>query len=101
MLDTVTGTHRVFYVSPEAFTSGVVSPDGTRVAYIAGRIQWNIVEIMTADGGLRTLQASGGITQFPAWAPSGTSYFYVVYRGGRWVVEEASAAEHLYAGSSK
>ena len=95
MLDTVTGTHRVFYVSPEAFTSGMVSRDGTRVAYVSGRIQWNVVEVGTSDGRMRTLQASGGITMFPTWASSGTSYLYVVYRGGRWVIEEASEAQRL------
>jgi len=95
MLDTVTGTHRVFYVSPEAFTSGTVSRDGTRVAYVSGRIQWNIVEVGTSDGRMRTLQASGGITMFPAWVPSGTSYLYAVYRGGRWGIEEASDAQRL------
>jgi eukaryotic-like serine/threonine-protein kinase len=95
MLDIVTGSHRVFYVSPEAFTSGAVSRDGTRVAYVTGRIQWNIVEVNTSDGRVRTLQASGGITQFPAWESSGARYLFVAYRGGRWVVEEASAAERL------
>jgi eukaryotic-like serine/threonine-protein kinase len=95
MLDTVTGTHRVFYVSPEAFTSGTVSRDGTRVAYVTGRIQWNIVEISTSDGRVRTLQASGGISQFPAWTSSGSRYLYVAYRAGRWTVEEASAAERF------
>jgi Tol biopolymer transport system component len=95
MLDVVTGTHRVFYVSPEALTAGAVSPDGTRVAYVTGRIQWNIVEVSTSDGRLRTLQASGGINQFPAWTASGTRYLYTAYRGGRWGVEETSTAERL------
>jgi Tol biopolymer transport system component len=95
MLDTITGTDRVFYVSPQALTSGGVSPDGRRVAYVSGRIQWNIVEISTSDGRVRTLQASGGITQFPAWTASGTRYLHTAYHGGRWVIEETSAAERL------
>lgn len=95
MLDTSQGAHRVFYVSPEALTSGAVSPDGTRVAYVTGRIQWNIIEIRIADGRARTLQASGGISQFPVWTASGTRYVYVTYRGARWVIEEASAAERF------
>ena len=95
MLDTIQGAHRVFYVSPEALTSGAASPDGTRVAYVTGRIQWNIIEVRIADGRARTLQASGGINQFPVWTASGTRYVYVTYRGERSVIEEASAAERF------
>jgi Tol biopolymer transport system component len=73
----------------------VVSRDGTRVAYVSGRIQWNVVEVGVSDGRMHTLQASGGITMFPAWTPSGASYLYAVYRGGRWVIEEASEAQRL------
>jgi Tol biopolymer transport system component len=95
MLDTITGTDRVFYVSPQALTSGGVSPDGRRVAYVSGRIQWNIIEISASDGRVRTLQASGGITQFPAWTASGTRYLHTAYHAGRWGIEETSAAERL------
>jgi Tol biopolymer transport system component len=95
MLDSVTGDHRVFYVSPEAMTSAAVSPDGKRLAYVAGRIHWNIVEVSTADGRVRTLDASGGVSYFPVWAPGGSSYLFATYRGGRWSIEEASVAERF------
>jgi hypothetical protein len=95
MLDTVTGNHRVFYVSPEAFTSAVVSRDGSRLAYVAGRLQWNVVEIGVSDGRLRTLQASGGLSLLPAWAPPGTRYLFASFRGRRWGIEEASVAERF------
>jgi Tol biopolymer transport system component/predicted Ser/Thr protein kinase len=93
MLDTVTGDHRVFYVSPEAMTSAAVSRDGKRLAYVAGRIQWNIVEVSTLDGGVRTLHASGDISYHPAWTLGGARYVFARYRGGGWGVEEASVAD--------
>ena len=95
MLDSVTGDHRVFYVSPEAVTSAAVSPDGKGLAYVAGRIHWNIVEISTADGRVRTLHASGGVSYYPAWTPAGSRYLFATYRGGRWSIEEASVAERF------
>jgi eukaryotic-like serine/threonine-protein kinase len=93
MLDTVTGDHRVFYVSPEALTSAAVSPDGKRLAYVAGRIQWNIVEVGTVDAAARTLHASGDISYHPSWTLGGTRYVFARYRGGRWGIEEGSDAD--------
>jgi Tol biopolymer transport system component len=95
MLDIVSGDHRVFYGSPHAMMSGAVSRDGKRLAYVAGRIEWNIVEISTANARTRTLNTSGDIAQHPAWAPGGTRYLFASYRGGRWGIEEASVAEGL------
>ena len=95
MLDTVTGDHRVFYVSPEAFTSAVVSRDGSHLAYVGGRLQWNVVEVGVADGRVRTLQASEGLSLSPAWSPSGTRYLFATFRRGRWGIEEASVAERF------
>ncbi len=93
MLDTVSGDHRVFYASPEAMTSAAVSRDGKRLAYVAGRIQWNIVEVSTIDASMRTLNASGDISYYPAWARDGTRYVFAKYRGGRWSIDEASVAD--------
>lgn len=93
MLDIVSGDHRVFYTSPHAMMSGMVSPDGTRLAYVAGRIEWNIVEVSTADARTRTLNAAGDISQHPAWAPGGTRYVFARYRGGQWGIEEASVVD--------
>jgi eukaryotic-like serine/threonine-protein kinase len=95
LLDARTGDTRDFYVSPEAMMSAAVSRDGNTVAYVAGRIQWNIIEVSTSDGRVRVLQAPGGISQFPSWAPGGTRYRFTTYRGGRWSIEEASVAEQL------
>jgi Tol biopolymer transport system component/predicted Ser/Thr protein kinase len=93
MLDIVSGEHRVFYVSPHAITSGAVSRDGKRLAYVDGAIEWNVLEVSTADGRTRTLSASGGISYYPAWVPGGTRYAFASYRGGGWGIQEASAAD--------
>jgi hypothetical protein len=37
MLDTVSGDHRVFYANSQAITSGAVSGDGKRLAYVGSR----------------------------------------------------------------
>jgi Tol biopolymer transport system component/predicted Ser/Thr protein kinase len=91
MLDTHDGGQRVFYVSPDAIGGAAVSHDGTRLAYATGRIQWSLLEVGVPDGRLRTLQAPGGVSWFPAWSPSGTRYLFATYRSGRWSIEEASA----------
>lgn len=91
MLDTESGGQRVFYVSPDAIGGAAVSPDGTRLVYATGRIQWSLLEVGVPDGRVRTLRAPGGVSWFPAWSPSGTRYLFATYRGGRWSIEEASA----------
>ena len=95
MLDIVTGDHRVFYTSPHAMTSGAVSRDGTRVAYVAGRIQWNIMEVSATDARTRALNSSADISMYPAWAPGGTRYLFAMYRGGRWSVHDASLTDGI------
>ncbi len=95
MLDTVTGNHRMFYASPEALTSAVVSRDGKRLAYDTGRLQWHLIEIAVADGRMRTLRATFGMSLSPAWAPAGASYLFAVRRGERWGIDAASATERL------
>ena len=79
MLDTDTGEHRVFYVSPEALTSARVSSDGKRLAYVAGRIQWNIVEVGTVDAVARTLHASGDVSSHPSWTLGGARYVFAQF----------------------
>jgi len=95
MLDTVSGDHRVFYANPNAMTFGAASPDGRRLAYVAGRIEWNIVEVSTADARTRTLVAAGDTSYHPDWGPGGTRFAFMRYRGGRWSIEETSVVDGL------
>ncbi len=73
--------------------SAAVSRDGKRLAYVTGRIQWNIVEVSTADARTRRLNAPGDISYYPAWAFGGTRYVFATYRGGRWSINEASIGD--------
>jgi Tol biopolymer transport system component len=49
------------------------------------------MEVAIPSGRVRTMLASGGISFFPAWAPSGTHYLYATNRSGKWTVEDAPA----------
>lgn len=91
MLDTHDGGQRVLYVSPDAIGGAAVSPDGNRLVYATGRIQWSLLEVGIPDGRVRTLRARGGVSWFPAWSPSGARYLFATYRSGQWSIEEGSA----------
>jgi Tol biopolymer transport system component len=95
MLDTRDGRRRVLYVSPGAMLYPAVSPDGTRLAYAGGRVQWNVLEVGVPDGRVRTLVATGGISWLPEWNPSGTRYLFATNRSGQWAIEEASSSDGL------
>jgi Tol biopolymer transport system component len=41
--------------------------------------------------------ASGGVSFFPAWAPSGTHYLFSTNRAGEWVIEDAPANTDGYS----
>ena len=94
MLDAASGNERVVYSSPEAIASAAVSPDGTRLAFVMGRLQWQAAEISLADGRHRPLpSSSGGWSLTPNWNPGGTRYLSATFRNNRWAIEETSAAD--------
>jgi Tol biopolymer transport system component len=95
ILDTRDGSRRVLYASPEILLSPAVSPDGTRLAFSTGRVQWHLLEVGIPDGRVRTLLAAGGISVNPAWSPSGASYLFSTDRSGQRAIEEVSATGHF------
>ena len=95
LFDTRDGSRRAFHASQEAALYPAVSPDGRRLLYVSGRVQWNLIEVDVPGGRARTLLGRGGVSWFPAWAPSGTRYLYASNHAGRWAIEETSVADGL------
>jgi hypothetical protein len=69
--------------------SGSVSPDGTRLAYVAGEYSWDVLEVSLADRTTRALVAGGGIAVWPDWAPSGTHFLF----NSTWSIVDQSAKD--------
>jgi len=93
MVDAQNATSRVILRSRDAILNPAVSPDGKRIAYVAGAIEWNVMEVGLSDGHVRTMLDGGGVSWYPAWAPSGTHYLFATNRSGTWAVEDRSVAE--------
>lgn len=93
IVDTADGSKRTIYSSPDTVLHPAVSPDGKRIAFEAGRSEWNLMEVSIPNGHVRTMLVSGGISFWPAWAPSGTHYLYTTNRAGKWAVEDAPSGE--------
>jgi Tol biopolymer transport system component len=74
LLDTDSGDRQVTYVGPFAMLNPAVSPNGRRIAFAGGVGTWEIVEVHLADGRVTTMPSAGGVSWWPAWAPSGTRY---------------------------
>ncbi len=53
-----------------------VSPDGTRVAFASGGIDFDLIEVPLDGGPPRNLLATARSEQTPQWAPSGSQYVY-------------------------
>jgi predicted Ser/Thr protein kinase len=95
MLDATSGDEQVFYSSPEAIVSAAVAPDGARLAFVTGRLQWHAAEIGIPDGRVRILPSSGGWSMTPDWNAGGTRYLFATYRNGRWGVDESSVTDGI------
>ncbi len=93
MVDTADGGKRTIYASPDTILHPAVSPDGKRIAFEAGRSEWNLMEVAIPHGRVRAMLVSGGVSFWPAWAPSGTNYLYTTNRSGKWTVEDAPSGE--------
>jgi Tol biopolymer transport system component len=68
-----------------------VSPDGRRIAYVKGVLEWDVVEVSLPSSAIRTLRGGGGTSWMPAWAPSGNHYLFVTNRSGAYAIEDMSA----------
>jgi Tol biopolymer transport system component len=92
IFDTTSGRNDVFHVSPDAMMSAAVSPDGTRLAYASGRIQWQVVEISLKDRRVRSLQSWAW---YPAWSPSGSRYLFGSLEGRSMGIDDAAASDRF------
>jgi Tol biopolymer transport system component/tRNA A-37 threonylcarbamoyl transferase component Bud32 len=97
ILDTANGSQRMIFSSFDTTVTPAVSPDGKRIAFASGRSEWNLMEVAIPSGKVRTMLASGGVSFFPAWAPSGTHYLFSTNRAGKWAIEDAPAATEGYS----
>ena len=66
--------------------AAAVSPDGKRIAYVGGNVEWNVLEISLQGGPSRSVVGGGGVSWWPDWAPSGT---HLLFAGARRVGESA------------
>jgi eukaryotic-like serine/threonine-protein kinase len=91
ILDTTTGDTRVLYTSAYSLLMPAVSPDGHRIAFMGGDVSWDLIEIHVPSGRVRTMPSAGGVSWWPAWAPTGTRYAFVSDRSARPSVRDMSA----------
>ena len=91
--DVLTGRGKEVYSSPDGLRSPSVSPDGRRIAYAKAAIEWDIIEVSVPSGAVRALQAGGGFSWMPSWAPSGSHYLMITNRSGVYAIEDVSLKE--------
>ena len=72
--DSTDGSKEALYRSSEPMIGATVSPDGRRIAYQTGQVEWNVLEISVPAATVRTVMSgSGVISWWPDWTRSGTS----------------------------
>ena len=92
--DTVDGSRAALYRSNEPMIGATVSPDGERIAYQTGQVEWNVLEISLPAATVRTLlSGSGVVSWWPDWAHLGTRYLVNTDRSGTFAIEEISASD--------
>jgi serine/threonine protein kinase/Tol biopolymer transport system component len=95
LLDLHNGSRRVIYSSPSAILNPSASPDGKRIAFATGQIEWNVVEISLANAAVHTLLAGGGISFWPDWARSGSHFLVATDRSGASSIEDVTVTERF------
>ena len=93
LLDIKDGSSRVIYNSPNDVPFAEVSPDGKKIAYSVGAVEWNVLEISVPEGRVRTIVGGGGIFWEPDWAPSGTHFLFTNWGSSPHAIEDRSAAD--------
>jgi eukaryotic-like serine/threonine-protein kinase len=84
----------VFFNSPTFMAQVSISPDGKRIAYEAGQVEWDVLEISVPSGAVQTaMSGSGVVSGWSDWAPSGTHYLVSTDRSGTFGIEDTSAAD--------
>lgn len=95
LLDVRVGSRRVIYAGPEALLTPAVSPDGKRIAFAAGSIEWDVLEISLSSGSVRTLLGGGAISFWPDISASGTHFLVSTTRSGTSAIEDVSTTERF------
>jgi len=96
ILDVTDGTRRIIASAPTGFTYPSISPDGKRIAYSSGHIEWDVLEISIPNGQARTL-VSGGVSFWPDWAPSGTHFTFAAPVGENPGIYDRQAGEEGFS----
>jgi Tol biopolymer transport system component/predicted Ser/Thr protein kinase len=93
VLDTEDDSRRVIGVAPDAaFLAPSVSPDGHRIAYSAGKVEWDVLDVSMSTGVARPMVSGGGIAWWPDWAPSGSHFLFSIPEGSETGIEDRPAA---------
>jgi eukaryotic-like serine/threonine-protein kinase len=95
LVDATSGSRRVIYRGIGVTLYPTVSPDGKKIAFAGGSVEWNVLEISLADGRVHILAGGGGVSMLPDWAPSGTHYSLTTSRFGanNFVIQDRSATD--------
>jgi serine/threonine protein kinase/Tol biopolymer transport system component len=84
------GSEQVIYPAFQFIPGVSFSPDGKRLAFGAGRDEWDVLEVALVAGNVRTTLTGGGNTSCPDWAPSGTHYLISTDRSVNLGIEDVS-----------
>jgi len=84
------GSRRTIYSGPSNLWLPSVSPDGRRIAFSSGSVEWDVVEVGFSGGTVHTLVEGVGTNWYPDWAPSGTHFLFA--DGGAIVDRDASGS---------
>jgi serine/threonine protein kinase/Tol biopolymer transport system component len=84
------GSEQVIYPTSQTVSGVSLSPDGKRLAFGTGNVEWDALEVTLASGSVRTALAGGGISWDPDWAPNGAHYLVSTDRSGNPSIEDVS-----------
>jgi len=104
LIDTRSGTMRTITSGTSAEWTPSVSPDGKKIAFSAGRQDFDVVQVSIDASEIRTLLGTSSLEGSPVWSRSGRQFAYVSNSDGGpelWIrsVQEGWAAPVLRRGA--
>jgi len=84
------GNEQVIYPTSQVVLGISLSPDGKRLGFGIGNVEWDVLDVTLASGSVRTALAAGGISWCPDWAPDGAHYLVSTNRSGDLRIEDVS-----------